>query len=180
MPVMKTHTATGVTLGMKAMFGVLPERKKTRYHPKLDHIIVDLVSALKPKLTIIDAITAMEGKGPLEGELVELGLVIAGNNVVSTDACAAAVMGINPSSIDHLRLASEKGLGTIRLDEIEVKGESIEVVRRPFRQAPHTKIVRTLDRTLCRLSSELGYEAIHRDYENTVKSWKKAQQRPQG
>lgn len=173
MPVMKTHVCTAVTLGMKAMFGILPERKKSRYHPKLDQVIVDIVSVFTPKLTIIDATTAMEGEGPFAGELVDLGLVIAGNNVVSTDACAAAVMGIEPSSIDHLRLASEKGLGTINLDQIEVRGESIEAVRRPFRQATPIKI----DRTLSRLSSELGYAAIHRSYENAVKSWKRAQQR---
>lgn len=67
---------------------------------------------MPPRLTIIDTTTAMEGEGPFSGELVDLDLVIAGNNVVSTDACAAAVMGINPTSIEHLKLASEKGLGT--------------------------------------------------------------------
>jgi len=173
MPVMKTHSCTVVTLGMKAMFGILPERKKSRYHPKLDHVIVDISSALPPRLTIIDATTGMEGEGPFEGELVELGLVIAGNNVVSTDACAAGVMGIDPSSIDHLRLASEKGLGTINLDEVKVRGESIEAVKRPFRQAAQIRF----DRTLCRLSSRLGYGLIHWGYEGAVKSWKKAQQK---
>jgi uncharacterized protein (DUF362 family) len=115
----------------------------------------------------------MEGEGPFEGELVELGLVIAGNNVVSTDACAAAVMGIDPSSIDHLKLASEKGLGTINLDEVKVRGESIEAVRRPFRQAKPLR----LDRILSRFSKELGYVAIHAGYEGAVKSWKKSQQK---
>lgn len=173
MPVMKTHACTVVTLGMKAMFGILPERKKSRYHPKLDHVIVDISSALPPRLTIIDATTGMEGEGPFEGELVELGLVIAGNNVVSTDACAAAVMGIDPSSVDHLRLASEKGLGTITVDEVKVRGESIEAVKRPFRQAAKIRF----DRTLSRLSSRLGYGLIHWGYDRAVKSWKKAQQK---
>jgi len=173
MPVMKTHVCTVVTLGMKAMFGILPERKKSRYHPKLDQVIVDISSALPPRLTIIDATTCMEGEGPFDGEAVELGLVIAGNNVVSTDACAAAVMGIDPSSIDHLRLASEKGLGTINLNEIEVRGESIEAVKRPFRRAKPMR----RDRILSRFSKELGYADIHASYERAVKSWKKAQQK---
>ena len=38
---------------------------------------------LSPRLTIIDATTAMEGEGPIKGELVDLGLIIAGNNVVN-------------------------------------------------------------------------------------------------
>ena len=173
MPVMKTHMCTAVTLGMKVMFGILPERKKSRYHPKLDHIIVDVVSALTPRLTIIDGTVGMEGEGPFKGEPLELGLVIAGNNVVSTDACAAAVMGIDPSSIDHLRLASEKGLGTIDLNEIEVRGEPIEAVKRPFRQAPPER----RERIISRLSKNLGYVVMHRHYEEAVNSWKKSQQK---
>jgi len=169
MPVMKTHMSTVVTLGMKTMFGILPERKKSRYHPKLDHIIVDIVSALKPKLTIIDATTAMEGEGPFKGDLVDLGLIIAGNNVVSTDACAAAIMGFDPTSIDHLKLASEKGLGTINIDEIEIRGVQIDAVKRPFTPATSEK----RERTLSRLSKNLGYYAIHRSYEEAVRSWKK-------
>jgi len=172
MPVMKTHCLTVVTLGMKVMFGILPEKKKSRYHPKLDHVIIDICSALPPKLTVIDATTGMEGEGPFGGELVKLGLVIAGNNVVSTDACAAAVMGIDPFSIDHLRFASEKGLGTINLDEIEVRGEPIEAAKRPFRQAKPNRA----NRILSKFSKELGYLDIHRAYERAVKSWKEAQQ----
>lgn len=170
MPVMKTHASTAVTLGMKVLFGILPERKKSRYHPRLDHIIVDVASALKPRLTIIDGTIGMEGEGPFKGDPVELGVVIAGNNVVSTDACAAAVMGIDPSSIEHLRLASEKRLGTINLDEIEVRGKPIETVRRTFRQAPLFKG----ERGLSKISPELGYRMLHGYYEGAVKSWKEA------
>jgi len=62
---------------------------------------------------------------------------------------------------------------TINLDEIEVRGEHIEAVKRVFRLATPER----RDRTLSRLSSELGYVAIHRSYEGTVKSWKRAQQK---
>jgi len=171
MPVMKTHACTVVTLGVKAMFGVLPERKKSRYHPELDQVMVDVVSALPPRLTIIDGIIGMEGEGPFKGDPVELGLMVAGNNVVSTDACAAAVMGIDPSSVDHLRLASEKGLGTIKIDEIEVKGEPIEAVRRPFRKATPERRLGVLSR----VSKDLGYLAIHRHYEEAVRSSREVQ-----
>ena len=170
-PVMKTHISTTVTLGMKTIFGVLPEKKKSKYHPKLDHVLVDVVSALPPQLTIIDATTAMEGEGPFKGDPVELGVILAGNNVVSTDACGAALMGFDPSAIDHLRIASEKGLGTITVDDIELKGESLESVKRPFKPAPSLRI----DRTISRISQNLGYYGIHRHYEQAVKSWQTQQ-----
>jgi uncharacterized protein (DUF362 family) len=171
MPVMKTHLSTTVTLGMKTIFGVLPEKKKSKYHPKLDHVLVDVVSALPPQLTIIDATTAMEGEGPFKGDPVELGVILAGNNVVSTDACGASVMGFDPSAIDHLRLASEKGLGTINVDDIDLKGESLESVKRSFKPAPPQR----LDRTVSRISQNLGYYGIHRHYEQAVKSWQTQQ-----
>ncbi len=173
MPVMKTHAGTMVTLGMKTMFGILPEREKSQYHPKLDQVIVDIASILKPQLTIIDGIVGMEGEGPFKGDLVELGLIIAGNNVVATDACAAAVMGFDPESIEHLKLASEKGLGTIKIDEIEVRGEPIDRVRRPFMPATQKRI----GRTLSRISKRLGYIAYHTYYEEAVRSWRRAQRK---
>ena len=65
-------------------------------------------------------------------------------------------------------MASEKGLGTINLDEIEVRGKPIEAVRRTFRQAtPETR-----ERALSKISVELGYRTIHWHYEEAVKSWK--------
>ncbi len=44
-------------------------------------------------LTIIDGFVAMEGKGPSDGTPVKMGLIIAGKDVVATDATAARVMG---------------------------------------------------------------------------------------
>ena len=170
-PVMKTHISTTVTLGMKTIFGLLPEKKKSRYHPKLDHVLVDVMSALPPQLTIIDATTAMEGEGPFKGDPVELGVILAGNNVVSTDACGATVMGFDPAAIDHLRIASEQGLGTIDVDDMDLHGESLEAVKRSFVPAPSLRI----DRTISRISQNLGYYGIHRHYEQAVKSWQTQQ-----
>ncbi|MFQ6077295.1 MAG: DUF362 domain-containing protein [Candidatus Bathyarchaeia archaeon] len=167
-PVMKTHLCCHVTLCMKNLFGVLPERRKSKYHSKLDHVIADVANAFLPHLCVVDATVGLEGEGPFKGDPIELGLVIGGDNVVATDACAAAVMGLDPSSIDYLRLASEKGIGPINLKTIEIKGRTIEEVRREFKRAPQER----LDRTLSRLSSRLGYYAIHGHYESAVKSWR--------
>lgn len=170
MPVMKTHGCTVVTLGMKTMYGILPEKKKSKYHRKLNRVIVDIVSALKPKLTIIDGRVGMEGEGPFYGDIVKLDLIIAGNNVVSTDACAAAVMGFDPESIEHLRLASERGLGAINIDDIEIIGEKIDSVKRPFVPATPYRLP-----TLSRISTERGYWTLHKAYEGAVQSWKNRQ-----
>ncbi len=131
---LKTHSATGVTLGMKNMFGLLPDKFKAKYHAKgISKVVVDINSVLKPALTVIDGFVGMEGKGPVDGTPVKMDVIIAGKNVVATDAVGCRVMGIDPHSIKHLCRAQEKALGNI--DNIEVVGEKIENVARTFDKA---------------------------------------------
>ena len=172
-PVIKTHVSTEVTLGMKCMFGILPEQNKAQYHPKLDHVIVDLVSVVPPTLTLVDGITGLEGKGPFHGDPVDLNLIIAGYNVVSVDAISSMIMGFNPVEIRHIKLAEEKGLGEIKPEKITLIGKKVEEVGRTFRRAKQTKI----ERKLSRLSSRFGGFVIHQFYESAVKNWKKAQRK---
>jgi uncharacterized protein (DUF362 family) len=131
---LKTHTSTGVTLGMKNMFGLLPDKFKGKYHAwGISKVIVDINTVLKPAITVIDGFVGMEGKGPVDGTPVPMGIIIAGKDVVATDATACRVMGIDPHRIAHIRKAEEKALGTI--DDIQVLGAKIEDVIRPFKQS---------------------------------------------
>jgi uncharacterized protein (DUF362 family) len=131
---LKTHGSTKVTLGMKNMFGLLPDKFKGKYHMMgISKVIVDINSAIKPVLTVIDAFVAMEGMGPVSGSPVKMNLVIAGRDVVATDATASRIMGFDPQEIAHLRMAFEKRLG--EMNNIEILGESISSVRREFKRA---------------------------------------------
>jgi uncharacterized protein (DUF362 family) len=131
---LKTHMSTGVTLGMKNMFGLLPNKLKFKYHAMgISKVIVDINSVIKPVLTVIDGFVGMEGKGPIDGTPVKMNIIIASKNVVAADATGCRVMGIDPHSYSHIRRANEKGLGNI--DNIEVLGERIETVMHPFIRA---------------------------------------------
>jgi len=132
-PKLKIHRLTLVTLGIKNMMGALAS-KGSMHNGRLHENIVDLASVLKPSLTVIDGIVAGEGH-ETDGTPVEMNLVIAGADPVATDAVGAAVMGISPLEVKHLVLAEKKGLGTCRLDKIEVVGEPIDRVKRKFRRA---------------------------------------------
>jgi len=130
---MKTHMATKVTLGMKNMFGLLPDKFKAKYHAKgISKVIVDINTVIKPHLTVIDGFVAMEGKGPVDGSPVKMDLIIAGKDSVATDATAARAMGINPHEISHIRTAHQKGLGNI--DNIEIVGTKLDDVKREFKR----------------------------------------------
>ncbi len=127
---LKTHKTTIVTLGMKNMFGLLPNKWKFRYHRKgINKVIVDINSVLSPSLVVIDGFVGMEGPGPVGGMPVKMDLVIAGRDVVATDIVGTTVMGFDPKTIPHIRKAVERGLGTW---DYEVVGDAIGDVRRNF------------------------------------------------
>lgn len=132
---LKTHSATGVSLGMKNMFGLLPDKMKFRYHLKnISKVIVDINAVLRPKFTIIDGFYALEGPGPTSGTPVKMDLLIAGKDVVATDATACRVMDIDPAEIYHIKRAYEKGFGEMDETKINIMGSEIDEVKRRFKR----------------------------------------------
>jgi len=132
---MKTHEETAVTLGMKNMFGLLPEKQKSKFHSLgISKVIVDINAVLRPKLTVIDGFYALEGLGPIGGYPVKMDLIIAGRDPVATDATTCRIMGIDPYEVYHIKRAYEKGFGEIDSTKIDVVGEKIENVKRKFRR----------------------------------------------
>jgi len=133
-PKLKTHIATKVTLGMKNMFGLMPDKFKAKFHMNgISKVIVDINTVVKPVLTVVDAFVAMEGRGPTDGTPVKMNLIIAGKDVVATDATAARVIGLDPHEISHIRTAAEKNLGNI--DDIEIVGAKLDEVTKAFKPA---------------------------------------------
>jgi uncharacterized protein (DUF362 family) len=128
---LKTHMQTGVTLGMKNMFGLLPDKFKGKYHMRgMDKVIVDINTVLRPALTVIDGFVGMEGRGPVYGDPVKMDTIIAGADPVATDATAARVMGIDPQTIEHIKWGHERGLG--EMYDVEVVGDGVDAVKRIF------------------------------------------------
>jgi uncharacterized protein (DUF362 family) len=112
-----------------------PDRKDwDHYYPeavKLMHRnLVRLARQLKPNLTVIDGFVAMEGNGPVHGNLIHLGAAVVGIDSIATDTVAANIMGFNPSDIGYLYYANEEGLGVSELSKIEVLGASISDVKK--------------------------------------------------
>jgi uncharacterized protein (DUF362 family)/Pyruvate/2-oxoacid:ferredoxin oxidoreductase delta subunit len=128
MPVLKTHLQTVVTIGLKNLKGVVVGKQKHIIHLQgLHQGIVDLNTVVKSDLTIVDGIIGMEGTGgPTNGRPVKMDVVVAGDNVVEVDAVATRVMGGDPMKVEHIRLASEQGLGS--LSGFEMVGDSLESV----------------------------------------------------
>jgi len=113
---------------------------------RLPRVVVDLNQARPIHLALVDGITTTDGgEGPWaeHTHLQAPHVLIAGKNAVATDAVATAVMGFDPTAEypngpflhgeNHLNIAQRLGLGTNRLEEIEIKGiASLDEVRQNF------------------------------------------------
>ncbi len=140
LPVMKVHYATGVTLCLKNLKGLLARDEKRHFHEvALDKAIVDLNNSIKADLHIIDGITCMETMGPKGGDLLNLNLIIAGKNGGEVDYIGSKIMGYDLSEVPHLRYYLEAN--KINVNEIRVLGEKYEHVMHPFKKVNMEKLV---------------------------------------
>ena len=143
-PMMKTHTLATVTLAMKNLIGLYPgteyysvrswlhDRAAEAGSPGIAYEVIDMNSAVKTGLSVIDASTAMEGDGPSGGKLVDMGLIIAGTSPLATDIIGASLMGFELNEIPAIVLAHKTGMLPISLDNIEIRGLSLDQCRRKF------------------------------------------------
>lgn len=122
-PKFKAHPWTTVTFGMKNYIGIQDDRHRLIDHDHLlNEKVRDLQFVLQPQFCAIDAIIAGEGRmlTPLP---FDMGLAIFGNDQLAFDAVCCHILGIDPLSVDHLRLAHEAGFGTVDLQEIDIVGD---------------------------------------------------------
>ena len=123
MPKFKAHPWTTVTFGCKNYIGIQDDRHRLIDHDhRLDEKIADLQYIIQPQFLAIDAITAGEGR-MLTPKPFPLNLVIMGNNQIAFDAVCCAIIGVDPRSVDHIRLSAERGFGPLDLAQIQIGGD---------------------------------------------------------
>ena len=133
LPVLKTHTQTTITLGMKNLMGCLPGNEKSKLHlAGISQGVVDLCTVIKPTFTIIDGIIGMEGAGPSNGKPKRMNLLIGSDDLLASEIVGARIMGFNPRNIRHIEMAEARGIGEHDEKKIEIIGASIGKVRKKF------------------------------------------------
>jgi uncharacterized protein (DUF362 family) len=133
---MKTHHWAGATLSMKNFFGIVPGSvygwpKNQLHHVGISQSIVELTRIFRGSFAIVDGIVGMEGNGPIQGTPKPAGVLVMGNDLPAVDATCCRIMGIDPSKVEYLAMASDK-LGNTAEARIEQRGEPIHTVRTNF------------------------------------------------
>ncbi len=135
---MKSHKFMGVTLCLKNLFGLMPMephgRSRRYFHHlvRLPYVLVDIGRIINPTLNILDGLVGQSGK-EWGGEPRVCNTLVAGDQVIATDACATHLMGQDPRGDwphqpfvrdrNSIRIAHESGFGTASLDEIDFQSE---------------------------------------------------------
>jgi uncharacterized protein (DUF362 family) len=123
LPKFKAHPWTTVTFSMKNYIGIQDDRHRLIDHDhRLNEKIADLQYVVQPQFIAIDGIVAGQGR-MLTPKPFRLNLIVMGNNQVAFDAVCSAILGLDPRSVEHIRLAEERGFGTTDLSRIRITGD---------------------------------------------------------
>ncbi len=122
---LKTHVMMTYTGAVKNLFGTVPGLTKASYHMKLQepqlfaNHLIDICEKIKPIISLIDGIEAMEGDGPSNGEKRALGFLLTGTNPYELDYYACVLAGIDPEKVATLVEARKRD--KMNLERAEVR-----------------------------------------------------------
>jgi len=172
-PKLKTHGFTILSGAIKNLFGLVPGLHKTNIHKNhfdpedFSRILVDIYEEVRPALTIVDAITVLEGDGPAtSGKVRDLGLILASSDCVALDSIMAQIMGIKPYNVLTTKDAAHRRLGEPDPDLVEIRGEKLaKAIGKPF-LLPTASISTKLPEPIIKLAKKLirYYPCVEQDH----------------
>jgi uncharacterized protein (DUF362 family)/Pyruvate/2-oxoacid:ferredoxin oxidoreductase delta subunit len=131
LPKLKTHGQMLLTLGVKNLFGCVVGFGKPQWHLRtgIDReifatLLVRIWQTVKPKLTILDGILAMEGEGPGKaGTPKEVGILLGSADAVALDTVVCRFLGLHEDALLTNFMARKLGLldGPVELSGVEVE-----------------------------------------------------------
>lgn len=153
LPKLKTHGFMKFTGAVKVLFGCIPGIKKAEYHLRVAErkdfaeLLVEILLKVKPRLSIMDGIIAMEGEGPSAGDPYPLNLLLASPDSVALDVIASKIIGFEPEEVYTNAVAKELGLWK-SLEEIELIGENAEEIKATNFKLPQKDLFDSIPPTL--------------------------------
>lgn len=128
LPKFKTHGFMGLTCAVKNLFGFVSGASKAQCHLRFPEpevfadMLVDLALFIKPHLTIVDGIVAMDREGPSSGRPVRTGFLASSDDVFALDYFLARAFSLDLDRIHTVQSSLRRGLIS---EDIEIDGDSI-------------------------------------------------------
>lgn len=128
---LKSHCMTGLSGGVKNLFGCIPGLTKPEFHWRYPQerdfcgMLLDLCGTVKPGITFVDAVVSMEGDGPSSGDLRQTDMTLCATNPYELDLVLTKVIGRQPEDIPLVDCARERGLCPSSADGVELCGDPL-------------------------------------------------------
>jgi len=130
LPKFKSHQQLLATFAVKNMFGCVSGKRKALWHfakgknaDDFCELLIEIFKFLNPALTIIDAVVAMDGPGPIRGRARPLGWLIGGTDPIACETICAKLIGINPQDVPIIKTARQIRFGCSDPAKIEIAGD---------------------------------------------------------
>jgi len=115
---------------LKNLLGLIPDRKKVRFHKKLDATLLDAYEAVGGiDLAVLDGTHTYPGTA---GKAMNTNVLIVGRDAVAVESVGATLVGLEPKKMPLIQEAMNRGLGEGNIEKIQVLGNSIESIRQKF------------------------------------------------
>ena len=131
LPKFKSHQQLTATFAVKNMFGCVSGKRKALWHfakgknaDDFCELLIEIFKFLNPALTIIDAVVAMDGPGPIRGRARPLGWLIGGTDPIACETICAKLIGIKPQDVPIIKIANQTGFGCSDPAEIKIAGDN--------------------------------------------------------
>ena len=128
-PKFKTHQQLVATFAVKNMFGCVAGKRKALWHfrrgktEEFCELLIEICRYLRPVVTIVDGIAAMDGRGPIRGRDRELGWLIGGTDPIACERVCARLVNIEPGELPIVRAAERMGFGCKETERMEIVGD---------------------------------------------------------
>ncbi len=117
---------------LKNLFGLVPEKKKARFHKKLVTVLLDTYEAIGGiDLAVIDATRTYPG--PSATEALNTNTLLVGRDAVAVETVGATLVGLSPKKMFVIQEAVRRGLGEGDVRRIEILGGPIESFKEKFK-----------------------------------------------
>jgi uncharacterized protein (DUF362 family) len=132
LPKFKTHQQLVATFAVKNMFGTVTGKRKALWHfakgknaDDFCELLIAIFKFLAPALTMIDAVTVMDGPGPIRGRARPLGYLIGGTEPIACETVCCELANIKLLDLPIIKTARQVAFGCSESAEIKIIGDGL-------------------------------------------------------
>jgi uncharacterized protein (DUF362 family) len=133
---------------LKNLFGLIPERKKARFHKILPTVLADLYEAIGGiDLAVMDGTNLWHS---WTGPTTPVNTILVGRDAVAVETVGAKLAGLDPEKMPVIQEFAKRGLGETKIENIEILGfdfgelqKECQAAIKAFRETKKTQGVQT-------------------------------------